>query len=152
VEEQIFTRGKMLKLRKTGPRTCGPIFGIVTTSGFRDENLSVLHVNYSLSVKNKNIYITVARNGEIEFSYTIAITLVNEEISYQDNAVHGPMHGFRMVPHVLPSRLFFAPNPLKSTRVKFCGNEFRHFGNEFRRFGNEFWHFGNEFWHFGNEF
>ena len=47
---------------------------------------------------------------------------------------------------------FFAPNPLKSTRVKFCGNEFRRFGNEFRRFGNEFRHFGNEFWHFGNEF
>ena len=33
---------------------------------------------------------------------------------------------------------FFARNPPKSTRAKFCGNEF--------------WPFGNEFWHFGNEF
>jgi len=49
-------------------------------------------------------------------------------------------------------RLFFAPNPLKSTRVKFCGNEFQGFGNEFQHFGNEFQGFGNEFWHFGNEF
>ena len=33
---------------------------------------------------------------------------------------------------------FFARNPPKSTRAKFCGNEFWPFGNEFWTFGNEF--------------